>query len=245
VVDPRPEGGYDSIETIINYSRSSGSKITIRVNECDARKGTQGLDKFLSDVSAYCDSTVFVSEWMRQYHIKQGWHCSQTSVVYNGVDRGIFHPREKINNGKINLVTHHWSNNPMKGFDIYEMLDSMIRDDDRFTFTYIGRDRGTFKNTRVIQPLSGMSLGDELGKYDVYISASLHDPGPNHVIESIASAIPTLAIAGGGGACEFVGDDWVYNNLDELIDMIGRAKPNTDPFPEWDECIGSFLRNVV
>jgi hypothetical protein len=30
----------------------------------------------------------------------------------------------------------------------------------------------------------GKELGDELGKYDVYASASRFDPGPNHIIES-------------------------------------------------------------
>jgi len=245
VVDPRQESGCDSIESIINYARSTGSKVTIRINECDARKGTLGLDQFLSDVSAYCDSTVFVSRWMQDYHVKKGWKCSNTSVTYNGVDRGVFHAREKINNGKINLVTHHWSNNPMKGFDIYEALDKLIKNDDRFTFTYIGRDRGTFKNTRVVQPLAGMSLGDELGRYDAYVSASLFDPGPNHVIESIACRIPTFAITDGGGACEFVGNDWIYNNLEELLVKMQYAKPNIDPFLTWDECIGGFLGNVA
>jgi hypothetical protein len=90
-----------------------------------------------------------------------------------------------------------------------------------------------------------MSLGDELGRYDAYVSASLFDPGPNHVIESIACRIPTFAITDGGGACEFVGNDWIYNNLEELLVKMQYAKPNIDPFLTWDECIGGFLGNVA
>jgi hypothetical protein len=129
----------------------------------------------------------------------------------------------------------------MKGFDIYEKLDSYIRNDDRFTFTYIGRDRGSFKNSRVVQPLFGKDLGEELSKYDVYISASLFDPGPNHVIESIASRIPTFAIKDGGGACEFVGDDWIYDNFDDLLGKIQNARMNQDLFGDWDTCMDDFL----
>jgi len=241
VVDPRPEGGFDTIESIISYSMSRSAPITIRVNECDARKGTTGLDSFLSSVSAYCHKTIFVSKWMMNYHLERGWKCKSVDFVYNGVDRSIFKERERLSNGKINLVTHHWSNNPMKGFDIYEKLDSYIRNDDRFTFTYIGRDRGSFKNSRVVQPLFGKDLGEELSKYDVYISASLFDPGPNHVIESIASRIPTFAIKDGGGACEFVGDDWIYDNFDDLLGKIQNARMNQDLFGDWDTCMDDFL----
>lgn len=242
VVDPRPEQGFDSIENIISYSMSKSAPITIRINECDARKGTTGLDGFLSSVSAYCSKTIFVSKWMMDYHLERGWKCKSVDFVYNGVDRSIFKERKRLNNGKINLVTHHWSNNPMKGFDIYEKLDSYVGNDDRFTFTYIGRDRGSFKNTRVVQPLFGMELGAELSKYDVYISASLFDPGPNHVIESIASRIPTFAIKDGGGACEFVGTDWIYDNFDDLLSKMQDAKLNHDPFGDWNTCIDDFLR---
>jgi len=242
VVDPRPENGFDDIQSLITYSMSRNAPITIRINECDARKGTSGLDEFLSNVSNYCSKTIFVSKWMMDYHLAKGWKCKSIDFTYNGVDRNIFKKRPRLENGKINLVTHHWSNNPMKGFDIYEKLDSLVGNDDRFTFTYIGRDRGSFKNTRVVQPLFGTDLGEELSKYDVYVSASLFDPGPNHVIESIASGIPTFAIRDGGGACEFVGQDWIYDNFDDLLSKIQDAKPNHDPFGDWKSCINEFLR---
>ena len=244
VVDPRPESGFDAIEAIINYSHQRRAKTTLRVNECDARKGTSGLDSYLKEVGSYMSHTVFVSNWMRDYHLGNGWAGSH-SVIYNGVDRNIFRSREKIGNGKINLVTHHWSNNRMKGFDLYEKLDSLVASDERFTFTYIGRDLGTFKNTNVVQPLFGLSLGEELSRYDVYVSASIKDPGPNHIIESIACGLPTYATSDGGGACEFVGSDWVFNDLNQLLSMIENPRKNSDPFRDWKTCADQFLEQIL
>ena len=140
-------------------------KIVLRVNENDARKATTHVDKNLILASEYVDSTIFVSHWLQNYFLEKGWVCDDQSVVYNGVDHDIFRPQPKLNNGKINIVTHHWSNNYLKGFDIYDRLDEFVGlNSNRFTFTYIGRERGSFKNTKLVHPLSGKALGSELGK---------------------------------------------------------------------------------
>ncbi len=241
IVDPRMESGYDNIRDVLIYASRNKAYTVFRVNECDARKGTNDIDDYLQQVSAYVNKTVFVSNWMKDYHLNRGWKCYDNSVIYNGVDRNVFKPSSKINNGKINLVTHHWSNNRMKGFDVYDAIDGIVGRDSRYTFTYIGRDRGTFKNTRVIPPLFGKDLGDALGIYDCYISASIADPGPNHVIESIACGIPTYSIAGGGGACEFTGDKWVYKDVSDLLSMIENPVQNSDNFSSWDNCADLYL----
>jgi hypothetical protein len=241
IVDPRNEGGYDTIRDIIVFANQNNVKTLLRVNECDARKGTNDVDEYLRQVSLFVNKTVFVSNWMRDYHVGKGWKCSDNSVIYNGVNREIFRPLPKLRNGKINLVTHHWSNNKMKGFDVYDVIDDLVGRDSRYSFTYIGRDRGTFRNTRVIPPLFGRELGDALGVYVIYISASIADPGPNHVIESIACGMPTYSISGGGGSCEFTGDGWIYNGVDDLMKMIANPAMNIDPFSEWSTCADRFL----
>jgi glycosyltransferase involved in cell wall biosynthesis len=244
IVDPRNEGGYDSIRDIIVFANQNKVATLLRVNECDARKGTNDIDEYLQQVSNFVNKTVFVSSWMKDYHIGKGWKCADNSVIFNGVNREIFRPLPRLRNGKINLVTHHWSNNRMKGFDVYDAIDDLVGRDSRYTFTYIGRDRGTFKNTRVIPPLFGKELGDVLGIFDIYISASIADPGPNHVIESIACGIPTFSISGGGGSCEFTGKNWVYDGVDDLMRMIDSPKMNLDPFEEWSTCADKFLELI-
>lgn len=240
VQDPRYDELGISINEIVGYKQNyrPQTKIIQRVNECDARKGTNDVDNLLRECSKYIDHTIFVSNWMKDYHITKGWDCNSNSVLVNGVD-DFYKARSKLNNNKINIVTHHWSNNYLKGFDIYDLLDSEAGKRNDITFTYIGRERGTFKNTRVIAPLYGEDLAKELGRYDIYVSASKFDPGPNHILESIACQIPTYAHVDGGGAVEFVGEDHTYAEWSDLIDIInkGDLKENACKTRSWKQCI--------
>lgn len=239
VQDPRPDDLGISINEIINYKKNHPKvKIIQRVNECDARKMTNHVDKMLRECSRYIDHTVFVSNWIKDYHLERNWNCNSWSILTNGTE-SFFTPREKINNKKINIVTHHWSNNYMKGFDIYDLIDQEVGKRNDLTFTYIGRERGTFKNSKIIDPLFGENLAKELGRYDLYISASKFDPGPNHVLESISCQIPTYVHSDGGGSVEFAGKDHVYNNWDDLLDIINKNTfvPNSFKTKMWNECI--------
>ena len=74
------------------------SKIILRVNECDARKGTHNVDNLWIECSKYVDKTVFVSNWIKDYFFKKGWHCKDSAVIYNGVNIEHFKEREKIEN---------------------------------------------------------------------------------------------------------------------------------------------------
>ncbi len=219
-------------------------KLILRVNENDARKGTSGVDQALLKVSEHIDGTIFVSDWLQSYFQQKGWACPKQTVIHNGVRAEWFAPQPKHNDGKVHIVTHHWSDNYLKGFDMYEKLDEFVgQNKDRFTFTYIGRDRRTFKNTNVVKPLSGKPLGEELGKYDVYVSASRFDPGPNHIAESISCGLPTYVHKDGGGCVEFAGEDHVYEGWDELKQLLncGNFKPNSTKFSEWDVCIKEYV----
>jgi hypothetical protein len=218
--DPRPGNTGISINEIVNYKNYfPNSKIVHRVNECDARKNTQGVDDMLRKCSEFTDMTIFVSNWMKNYHIKKGWVCKNNQVLVNGVLKE-FNKNKKINNGKVNIVTHHWSDNYLKGFDIYDKLDQFVNENKSFTFTYIGRERGTFCNTKIIKPLHDKDLMEELSKYDIYISASRYDPGPNHILESLACEIPTYVHEDGGGCVEFAGKDHVFCNFKKLIEIL-------------------------
>ena len=244
VQDPRYSDLGISINEIANYKQSHPRvKIIHRVNECDARKNTTGVDAMLKQTSSVTDTTVFVSEWTRDYHLKNGWLCNNVEVIYNGVNKEHFQKRPKIQNGKINIVAHHWSDNRMKGADVYEFLDVLAGDDERFTFTYIGRTSSKFKNTNLISPLYGLWLGNELSRYDVYVSGSRFDPGPNHILESLACEIPTIVHRDGGGAVEFAGEGCTFQDKDQLLDLLinyasieNAVSPST-----WEACSDSYL----
>jgi glycosyltransferase involved in cell wall biosynthesis len=236
MVDPRrDELGIGANEIATYKALYPGVRVVHRVNECDARKGTKDMDKMLTACGNFADVTVYVSNWMKGYFGKD-FRSPGTKVILNGVNHEQFRPQKKFNDGKTHIVAHHWSDNYMKGFDIYEALDTWVADRENFTFTYIGRERGTFKNTKVIPPMFGEELGRELGRYDIYVSGSRFDPGPNHIIEALACGIPTFAHRDGGGASEFVGVGRVYDSFEELIRLIEYQKVYPSGY-KWDRVI--------
>lgn len=238
IMNPRYDELKISINEAIAYKRKFPDvKIVQRINDCDARKNTSDVDDMLVECSKYLDKTIFVSEWMKTYFMKKGWHCKENLVLINGCHS--YKKKEKNNNAKINIVTHHWSNNYLKGFDIYDKLDEWV-ENKKFTFTYIGRDRGTFKNTNVIAPLHGKDLHHELSKYDVYISGSRFDPGPNHILESLSCNLPTYVHSEGGGCVEFAGEDMTFDSFESLIKILNSKNyknNNSINVKTWKECI--------
>jgi glycosyltransferase involved in cell wall biosynthesis len=213
-------------------------KALLRVNDNDARKNTNHVDGEVVYLSNCVNMTVFVSEWQRDYFLDKGCDRKNCTVIVNGVNKNIFTPNDKLDNGKINIVAHHWSNNRLKGFDVYEWIDEFVGlNSDKYSFTYIGRELGTFKHTNVIAPLYGKQLGDELGRYDIYISGTRWDPGPNHLIESISCGLPSYAFCDGGGAAEFVGKDHVFSSIDELKNLLLAKdfKRNSTSFDSWEQ----------
>lgn len=238
-----------SVEQAIMYKLyiKPDCQLVLRVNENDARKGTSNVDDMLLKFSEHIDGTVFVSKWLQDYFNEKGWACKNQTVIYNGVDGEVFKPGPKLNNGKLNIVAHHWSDNRMKGADIYEELDKFVGENpDDFSFTYIGRHKCDFKHTKVIPPLSGKKLGEELGKYDFYVSASRFDPGPNHITESISCELPTYVHVDGGGCVEFSGSDHVYHNWEELRKILvdGQYEHNSTRFSTWLECVMQYNKFI-
>lgn len=227
IMNPRYDQLGISINEALNYKKiNPGVKIIQRINDCDARKNTSNVDAMLIECSKYIDATIFVSNWMKKYFMDIGWSCDKNFVLFNGVAT-TENIAKKIQNNKINLVTHHWSDNYLKGFDVYDFLDNYVKENDKYTFTYIGRERGTFNNTKIISPLSGQNLLFELQKYDVYVSASRFDPGPNHILEAISCGLPMLIHSDGGGTVEFgasKSQENIFKNFDDLIDKLTNQK---------------------
>lgn len=244
------DGSDIGVEQAIMYKLyvKPACQLVLRVNECDARKGTSHMDAALLTVSEHVDGTVFVSRWMQDHFNALGWACKNQAVIVNGVERSVFRPGQRPNNGKLNIVAHHWSDNPLKGADIYEEIDRLVGEHpDKLAFTYIGRHKCGFRHTRVVSPLGGKALGDELGKHDVYVSASRFDPGPNHVLEALACDLPTFVHRDGGGSVEFAGAAQAYNSWDELRGFLMTVKPgqvmkNVDPTPlnDWQTCVAEY-----
>jgi len=177
-----------------------------RINECDERKGTQGVNQMLHKANLCADHTIFVSSWLRDLHLKHGIKSKSYSVLLAGSDQSIFNPdgyKGWNKSEKLKLVTHHWSNAYQKGFDIYTHLDTMLGElkwKDKIEFTYIGRfpDSIQWKHTRYIPPQSGLELAQSIKENHVYLTASQNEPSGMHHIEGAMCGLPVLYRESGG-----------------------------------------------
>ena len=248
VMDPRYDDLGISINEVASYKKIfPKTKVVYRINECDKRKGDVGvIDPAINRMSHVADLCVFISQWIKDYHVDASWNCTNNQIVYSGVNKEHFVPL-KTNRNKISIVTHHWSDNYMKGQDIYEKIDDWVGKNSDYDFTYIGRTKAKLKNTTIINPTFGIDLGKALTDHDVYISASRFDPGPNHIIESLACEIPTYAHSESGGAAEMVGLDHIYQNFDDLIKLFeAKAFKNNSVFKpsSWEECMDQYFYHI-
>ena len=115
-----------------------------RINECDERKNTQGLNQFIYEANKVADASVLVSNWLKNLYIQNGFNLVNPSVIMSGSNSKIFNNVNKtLWNGseKISIVTHHWGGNWNKGFDVYQNIDKLLENrefNNNFEFKYIG-----------------------------------------------------------------------------------------------------------
>ena len=187
---------------IEQYQTLHGRRAVIvhRVNECDERKGTEGVNARLRHANRVADATVFISSWLKDLHLRQGMSPRSPRVILNGADSSIFHPRGRAEwrgTGPLRLVTHHWGANRLKGSDTYTLLDGMLEDPGVravLEFTYIGNlpEGVTFRHATVISPLHGHELAAAIRSHHVYVSGSQNEPAGMHHIEGAACGLPLL-----------------------------------------------------
>jgi glycosyltransferase involved in cell wall biosynthesis len=181
-----------------------------RINECDARKGTDGMDELLAVANKVADFTVFVSDWLRQYHVARWFDDSRPhAVITNGADPAIFHPigADRFSAGQpFRLVTHHWSDNWMKGFDAYREVDDLVAGGTlpETELWVIGRwpKDIRWKAAWTHGPVQGPELGVLLRRCHAYLTASRWEPGPMHPIEGAQCGLPVVYHEDGGGTVE-------------------------------------------
>lgn len=207
--DPRKDSELATFNhiDIANYLFyvNSNTKVIHRINECDERKNTKGVNKYFINANKVADKTIFVSEWLQNLYLQQGFQSDDYEVILSGSNREVFNTFSKKNyqpNEKLNIVTHHWGNNWNKGFEIYTQLDKLLNEKEfnNINFTYIGNlpTNFSFNNSVHITPLSGKDLADELKKHHIYLTASLNEPSGNHHIEGALCGLPILYINSGG-----------------------------------------------
>jgi glycosyltransferase involved in cell wall biosynthesis len=246
LVDPRVGGNvsFGAGEIAAYKERRRGTRCLHRINECDLRKGTDEIDALLADANAVADHTVFISSWLRDYHADRWFDSARPhTVIHNGADPAVFHPigSARFEAGTLRVVTHHWSDNPMKGFDVYERVDRLIAAGELadVELWVIGRWPATsdWRAARTFPPATGRELAAQLRRCHVYLTASRFEPGGMHHVEGAQCGLPVLYHEDGGGIGEQAGRYGIAYG-DDVQAAIGEARA------AYDELRGRVLEHA-
>lgn len=186
--------------------------------------------------SSYSDYLVYISKWLRDLMLPELLSKRRCTVIYNGADTRIFnrlHKKRWDKQSKLKIVTHHWSDNYLKGHVIYKLLDDLLDQElvrNKYEFTYIGNypKELHYKNTRLVPPLHGTDLADELKEHHVYLTAARNEAAGMHHIEGALCGLPLLYVNSGGSLeyCAKYGIEIDEENLKDKLELV---------YKEYDE----------
>ena len=198
-----------------------------RFNECDERKNTNYMNKFIIEANKSSDVTIFVSSWLKNLYFKLGIKKENLHVIMAGADGEVFNNQNFqpwIEDQKLKLVTHHWGTNHNKGYEIYQYIDKLLNNPlwkEKIEFTFIGNlpSNISLNNTKLTAPQSGKKLAESLKLNNLYITGSLFEPSGNHHIEAAQCGLPIFYINSGGTTeyCKDYGIEYSLKNIEEKI----------------------------
>jgi hypothetical protein len=242
LTDPRGNSPQISIDSgkIIRYLLLKNNKALIihRINECDERKGTKRINSLLKNANFFSDHTVFIASWLKNLNL---WNKSNHySVILNGGDKKIFNKnKNKCWDGcrPIRLITHHWGGNELKGMDVYKKIDQVLDEPywkNKINFTYIGNIPGNyvFKNIKHIKPISGQKLSDVISSHNIYVTASINEPGGMHHIEGGLCGLPILYRESGSLSEYCKGYGVSFKNVNDVLYSLDKLINNYDHYYE-------------
>ena len=226
---------------VANYLRRTNSKAIVvqRINECDERKNTKTVNRLLCMANKTVDCTVYIASWLIDLMKDQGLEFTmEHEVILNGADQSVFrHKTKTLPLGeKIKIVTHHWSSNYMKGWDVYEYIDQQMTQDPnfqkKFEFHYIGNAPKDLKTKHIIihPPCNGKELAAKLHGAHIYLTASINEPAGMHHIEGASCGLPLLYRDSGAlpEYCEGYGIS--FNTKEGVLDSLNEIVEKYDMF---------------
>ena len=74
------------VQKYIKY-RKKDTLVAHRINECDERKDTKYVNKYLIEANKTSDFTIFVSQWLKDIYIEQGIGTKEKHVIYAGANK--------------------------------------------------------------------------------------------------------------------------------------------------------------
>jgi glycosyltransferase involved in cell wall biosynthesis len=193
----------------------------------------------LAQANRAADHTVFVSQWLRDYHASRWFDSSKPhSVILNGADPSIFHPIGAAAwkaGTALRLVTHHWSDNLSKGFALYAQIDEAIASAALLEaeLWVIGRwpQQIRWKTARTFSPCVGEALAGLLRQCHIYVTGSKHEPGAMHPVEGLQCGLPLLYDRETGGTVE-LGRKYGLELSEDAAESVRRIRDAYDVLRE-------------
>lgn len=254
LTEPRPgraSACFGPIEIERYLRKINGKAIVVhRINECDERKNTRTVNKILCAANQIADHTIYIATWLVELFNKQSLKFSPSySVILNGADSNVFVYRKRSlpENGKIRLVTHHWSSNYMKGWDIYHYIDDLMERDidfrNRFEFHYIGNAPQKIKCNHIHfhPPCNGAKLAEKLNNCHIYVTASICEPAGMHHIEGALCGLPLLYRESGALPEYCRGYGISFNGNHDFIESLNSV---VDQYDYFTHAIGNYENNA-
>lgn len=218
-IDPRPHQNFN-FETLLLMRSRDKSKLVQRIGDLGTH-GKPDLFKIVNETNIHADHLIFPSNWAKD---KLKTEHKNVSVIYNAPLKQFKIKNsepDKVSTIPYRIVTHHWSNNALKGFETYDVLDKFCHESPDHSFTYIGRKPVTSNFRNYIEPQNVEGLTKEFFKQNLYLTASKQEAGANHVLEAIAAGLPVIYHKDGGSIVEYCQDYGImYRNDEELFSIL-------------------------
>ena len=190
-----------------------------------------GTDEHIVELNRrFADATVVQSRYSLEKHAELGLELRSPVLIPNAPDPEIFHPPAAWNaleGRRLRVIATSWSDNPRKGADVLEWLDSHL-DEDELEVTFAGRTETKFERIRVVGPLASQELAELLRAQDVYLAASRDDPSSNALLEGLACGLPAAFLRSGGHP-ELVGEGGLgFDDAEELPELFAQLRRELD-----------------
>jgi hypothetical protein len=234
-----------------------------RINDTDIHRESSDIDEIFRRVNEECEFTVFISDWIYRYY-RQRWWTGESPfwIINNSADSTIFNTHGTARwDGKerFKIITHHWSDNPRKGFDVYERLDSLIYSGEveNIEFNVVGNYPKNIKwrAAKITPPLYGPTLANELKASHAYITGSRYEASGMHWIEGVQCGLPILYRRDGGAVAD-LGKHYGICIEDDLVvatnaitknykDLMSRVMSNSLDFTATCESYTEVIKHAM
>ena len=215
------------------------------------RADDRGVDREIWEINQrIANATIFQSQYSLDAHTKLGMQFQRPTVISNSVDPEIFYPSNYVfssKSGKIKIISTSWSDNINKGASVYRWLEENL-DWDRFDYTFVGRSPIEFRNISMISPVDSVRLADILRQHDIFITASVHDPCSNALLEALSCGLPAI-VARSGGHPELIGKaGYAFDDKKDIPGLIDKLVDNHQQIrnfinvPKLSEVGNAYLR---